>query len=580
MDGPTVDVSEPTEEHEDYTEEHEDYAEEDYEEDDETWEAEAAALAGKFESLVSFHPMGAGGSGGGGSSSSSLSTGGAQLSQSAGSSLSKLERKGSQAKHTGLTRDERATVDQVLDPRTRLLLFKLINTGTLESINGCVSTGKEANVYHAFGSAGSEFAVKVYKTSILVFRDRDRYVSGEFRFRHGYCKANPRKMVRMWAEKEMRNYRRLALAEVPCPAVHLLREHVLLMEFIGRDGHAAPRLKDATLSDRQHVDACKQTMLLLRQLYHSCRLVHADFSEYNLLWYQRTVYVIDVSQAVEHDHPNALTFLRKDCENTIHFYRRAGVPSVPSLQRLFTFVTSPLLGKRLEAWSEAYDRMVDEQQAAEAHGDDDDDDDDTNGDAGGGTAAGQGDGAGGGGGSGCHAAEVSEAVFAQMHIPRTLEEVPMKQIERDVDAFRRGEAGAEGLAYMSLMGLNPDLTVARDDDGPAAAGRGAASAGAGSGAKGQGPETGQEGATGARGDEEEGESEEESEGEDGSEGEEGGDRFAGRVRRHKMLHKEEDKDDKRERKAVVKAAQREARTHKTPKHLKKAAKKAGAGKKR
>jgi len=23
---------------------------------------------------------------------------------------------------------------------------------------------------------------------------------------------------------------------------------------------------------------------LLRQLFHDCRLVHADFSEYNLLW--------------------------------------------------------------------------------------------------------------------------------------------------------------------------------------------------------------------------------------------------------------------------------------------------------
>ena len=27
------------------------------------------------------------------------------------------------------------------------------------------------------------------------------------------------------------------------------------------------------------------------------------------------LYVIDVSQAVEHDHPHALEFLRKDCTN-------------------------------------------------------------------------------------------------------------------------------------------------------------------------------------------------------------------------------------------------------------------------
>jgi len=44
---------------------------------------------------------------------------------------------------------------------------------------------------------------------------------------------------------------------------------------------------------------------LLRTLFHDCRLVHADFSEYNLLWYKKTVYVIDVSQSVEHDpNPN------------------------------------------------------------------------------------------------------------------------------------------------------------------------------------------------------------------------------------------------------------------------------------
>ena len=84
------------------------------------------------------------------------------------------ERKANKAKNTGLTRDERATTEQVLDPRTRLLLFKLLNSGTLSCINGCVSTGKEANVYHAEGKDG-EYAIKVYKTSILIFKDRDRY---------------------------------------------------------------------------------------------------------------------------------------------------------------------------------------------------------------------------------------------------------------------------------------------------------------------------------------------------------------------------------------------------------------------
>jgi RIO kinase 1 len=68
-------------------------------------------------------------------------------------------------------------------------------------------------------------------------------VSGDFRFRQGYCRSNPRKMVKTWAEKEMRNLARLRAAGIPAPAPLLLRLHVLVMEFIGDDGVAAPRLK-------------------------------------------------------------------------------------------------------------------------------------------------------------------------------------------------------------------------------------------------------------------------------------------------------------------------------------------------
>ena len=72
---------------------------------------------------------------------------------------------------------------------------------------------------------------------------RDRYVTGEFRFRQGSCRTNPRKMVKMWAEKEMRNLKRIHQAGIVSPLPLLLRSHVLVMEFFGSDGSAAPRLK-------------------------------------------------------------------------------------------------------------------------------------------------------------------------------------------------------------------------------------------------------------------------------------------------------------------------------------------------
>jgi hypothetical protein len=36
-------------------------------------------------------------------------------------------------------------------------------------------------------------------------------MSGDYRFRNGYSKSNPRKMVKMWAEKEYRNLSRYSL---------------------------------------------------------------------------------------------------------------------------------------------------------------------------------------------------------------------------------------------------------------------------------------------------------------------------------------------------------------------------------
>ena len=38
-----------------------------------------------------------------------------------------------------------------MDPKTRLMLYKLVSGEVLEAVNGCISTGKEACVFHANG---------------------------------------------------------------------------------------------------------------------------------------------------------------------------------------------------------------------------------------------------------------------------------------------------------------------------------------------------------------------------------------------------------------------------------------------
>ena len=53
-------------------------------------------------------------------------------------------------------------------------------------------------------------------------------------------------------------------AGIPCPTVALLKKHILVMSFIGKDQKPAPKLKDAVLSLRQ-----------LQKAYEQCVQVNA-----------------------------------------------------------------------------------------------------------------------------------------------------------------------------------------------------------------------------------------------------------------------------------------------------------------
>ncbi|XP_022622085.1 serine/threonine-protein kinase RIO1 isoform X2 [Seriola dumerili] len=325
-------------------------------------------------------------------------------------------------------KSDRATVEQVLDPRTRMILFKMLSRGVICEINGCISTGKEANVYHASTSAGESRAIKIYKTSILLFKDRDKYVSGEFRFRHGYCKGNPRKMVRTWAEKEMRNLIRLQTAGIPSPEPLLLRSHVLLMSFIGKDNMPAPLLKNASLSESKARELYLQVLQNMRKMFQEARLVHADLSEFNMLYHNGDAYIIDVSQSVEHDHPHALEFLRKDCSNVNEFFVKHGV-AVMTVRELFDFITDlSITCHNIDQYLEKA-MLVAAERTSEQRSDQD---------------------------------RVDEEVFKKAYIPRTLTEV--SHYERDVDLMRTKEEESalsghdDNILYQTLTGLKKDLS--------------------------------------------------------------------------------------------------------------------------
>ena len=106
---------------------------------------------------------------------------------------------------------EKSTAEHAVDDRTRKILFKLVNSGSLDGVNGVISIGKEAVVLHAKG--GSEtplnqnslhkpipenIAVKVFKTTMAEFRNRDKYIAEDYRFQDRFKKLNSRKLAYLW----------------------------------------------------------------------------------------------------------------------------------------------------------------------------------------------------------------------------------------------------------------------------------------------------------------------------------------------------------------------------------------------
>lgn len=416
----------------------------------------------------------------------------------------------------GAEKSDRATSEQVLDPRTRMMLLQLLNRNIVSEINGVVSTGKEANVYHAVTLPQSEEAdgeaavkplhraIKVFKTSILVFKDRDKYVSGEHRFKSGYNKSSNRAMVKVWAEKEFRNLRRLFTAGIPCPEPVYLKAHVMVMGFLGNGkGWPAPRLRDFEFDadDAEKVankwrELYLQLLGYMRRMYQVCRLVHADLSEYNILYREQQLQIIDVSQSVEHDHPRSLEFLRMDIKNVTDFFSRKGVDTL-SERGVFGFVTAQEGSVELDGMKAALEKLY---EVREQEGEDAKDQ------------------------------EVDNEVFRQQYIPRNLREV--YDIERDGEKIQQGE-GAD-LVYSDLLASKSAEATPTNDSQEASGG-----------ASSEGDVDGEDESSDADGEYED---------------------RAGQLPRGKRF---EDKDAKREHKKAVKEEKRERRKEKMPKHVKK-----------
>jgi len=221
---------------------------------------------------------------------------------------------------------ERATLEEVFDQSTRMVLYHFLNSGVLDEVHGVVNAGKEARVYWGKTKDGKDLAVKIYLTSSAEFkRGMRKYIEGDYRFKG--VKRDTRSLIFTWAQKEFRNLEQAFRAKVRVPQPIAVKNNVLVMEFIGRDGVNAPSLKEQTPNNPDRVYSTLLTFLT--RLYRKAELVHGDLSEYNIMIWKGKPVIFDVSQAVPTSHPMAEFFLRRDLANVNRFFSRLGVKVLP-----------------------------------------------------------------------------------------------------------------------------------------------------------------------------------------------------------------------------------------------------------
>jgi len=211
-------------------------------------------------------------------------------------------------------------VNEVLDKPTVMTLYKMITDHIIAYVNGSISAGKESVLFWGVDENNVNVALKIYLVSTSNFKKREPYITGDPRFSH--LKKGTKNLVYLWARKEFRNLSQCHDAGIPVPKPIYVTNNVLAMEFIGENGAPCKSLLVSEVDENDY----NQAISIIKDLYHKAKLVHGDFSEYNIFKTDKGLVVFDLGSAVDLRHPNAQEFLKRDIYNITRFFNKRGVP--------------------------------------------------------------------------------------------------------------------------------------------------------------------------------------------------------------------------------------------------------------
>jgi RIO kinase 1 len=215
--------------------------------------------------------------------------------------------------------DQRKVLEEVFDQATLLAIEELVARKDLHELNGVVSAGKEARVYFGEDTDGGPVAVKIYLVSASDFRRRLGYIAGDRRF--GKLPSGSRETIYLWTRKEFKNLQLADAAGVRVPRPIAFLKNILVMEYIGTPPEPAPTFAETEVDETDY----DWTFETIGTLWKKAKLVHADFSEFNVFKTEKERVLFDMGSAVLSSHPQSEEFLKRDVSNMVRFFRKRGI---------------------------------------------------------------------------------------------------------------------------------------------------------------------------------------------------------------------------------------------------------------
>jgi len=210
-------------------------------------------------------------------------------------------------------------VNEVLDKITVMQLYRLITSKIISHVNGVVKAGKESVVFWAKDSEDNDIALKIYLVTTSNFKKRSQYVIGDHRFTN--VKKGTKNLVYLWAKKEFKNISKCYDCGISVVTPRHVSNNILIMDFEGIDGKPENTLLESKVDKNDY----QQSITLLSDLFKKAKLVHGDFSEYNIFKTKNGLKLFDLGSAVDITHPNTMNFLKRDINNITNFFVKRGL---------------------------------------------------------------------------------------------------------------------------------------------------------------------------------------------------------------------------------------------------------------